>query len=151
MEKFNLLAAGLDSTNSQLRLSLPAAKLFQPYAIKGGEPELKVKELITSAVNQGRCKTFHQEPSVDRYRVPRSLRQILTNLDFPLCFLLTVPQMEDWKLLLVLTSPLQKCCGKGLCLVTVNPKNVTSGSQLRLEWLPGSLLRRRHLVRKFPA
>ena len=84
MEKFNLLAAGLDSTNSQLRLSLPAAKLFQPYAIKGGEPELKVKELIMSAVNQGRCKTFHQEPSVDRYRVPRSLRQILTNLDFPL-------------------------------------------------------------------
>ena len=84
MEKFNLLAAGLDSSNSQLRLSLPAAKLFQPYAIKGGEPELKVKELITSAVNQGRCKTFHQEPSVDRYRVPRSLRQILTNLDFPL-------------------------------------------------------------------
>ena len=48
MEKFILLAAGLDS-NSQLRLSLPAAKLFQPYAIKGGEPELKVKEVIMSA------------------------------------------------------------------------------------------------------
>ena len=50
MEKFILLAAGLDS-NSQLRLSLPAAKLFQPYDIKGGKPELKVKELIKTAVN----------------------------------------------------------------------------------------------------
>ena len=53
MEKFILLAAGLDS-KQQLRLSLPSAKLFQPYAIKGGEPELKVKELIMSAVNQSR-------------------------------------------------------------------------------------------------
>ena len=83
MEKFILLATCPDSKR-HLRLSLPAAKLFQPYAIKGGEPELKVKELITSAVNQSRCQTFHQEPCVDRCQVPRSLQQILMNLSFPL-------------------------------------------------------------------
>ena len=83
MEKFIILAAGLDS-KLQLRLSLPAAKLFQPYAIKGGEPKLKVKELIMSAVNQSRCQNFHQEPWVDCYGVPRSLQQILSNLSYPL-------------------------------------------------------------------
>jgi hypothetical protein len=83
MDKFIILAAGLDS-KLQLRLSLPAAKLFQPYAIKGGEPKLKVKELIMSAVNQSRCQNFHQEPWVDCYGVPRSLQQILSNLSYPL-------------------------------------------------------------------
>jgi uncharacterized C2H2 Zn-finger protein len=83
MENFILLAAGLDS-NSQLRLSLPAAKLFQPYAIKGGEPELKVKEVIMSAVNQSRCQTFHREPFIGGYSFPRSFQHILANLSFPL-------------------------------------------------------------------
>ena len=45
IEKFILLAAGLDA-KQQLRLSLPSAKLFQPYAIKGGEPELKIRVKI---------------------------------------------------------------------------------------------------------
>ena len=49
MEKFIILA-GQDS-KKHLSLTLPAAKLFQPYAIKGGQPELKVKELIKTAVN----------------------------------------------------------------------------------------------------
>ena len=85
MEKFTIMAGatGLDS-NSQMRLSLPAAKLFQPYAIKGGEPELKVKEMIMSAVNKSRCQTFHQEPMIGGYYSPRSFQQILANLSFPL-------------------------------------------------------------------
>ena len=49
MEKFLLLADCQDS-KKQLRLTLPAAKIFQPCAIKGGEPNLKVKELIRTAV-----------------------------------------------------------------------------------------------------
>ena len=83
MEKFTLRAAALDS-KQQLRLSLPAAKLFQPYAIKGGEPELKVKELITTAVSLSRCQNYHQNPCVDGQYVPRSMQQILSSLSFPL-------------------------------------------------------------------
>ena len=83
MEKFTLIA-GLDS-KQQLRLSLPAAKLFKPYAIKGGEPELKVKELITTAVNLSRCQNYHQNPCVyGSHFVPRSLQQILSNQSYPL-------------------------------------------------------------------
>ena len=82
MEKFIILA-GQDS-KKHLSLTLPAAKLFQPYAIKGGEPELKVKELIKTAVNQSRCQTYHGEPFIGRYSFPRSLQKILSNLSFPL-------------------------------------------------------------------
>ena len=83
MEKFILLANCQDSKR-QLSLRLPAAKLVQPYAIENGEPELKVKELIKTAVNQSRCLTFHQAPSYDGHYLPRSLQTILSNLNFPL-------------------------------------------------------------------
>jgi uncharacterized C2H2 Zn-finger protein len=78
-----LLANGQDSSKT-LSLRLPAAKLFQPCAIKGSEPELKVKELITTTVNQSRYQTYHQEPFIGGYSFPRSLQKILSNLSFPL-------------------------------------------------------------------
>ena len=84
MEKFIILAG--QDFKKYLSLTLPAAKLFQPYAIKGGEPELNVKELIKTAVNQSRCQTWrnHGEPFIGRYSFPRSLQKILSNLSFPL-------------------------------------------------------------------
>ena len=83
MKNFILLANCQDS-EKQLSLRLPAAKIFQPCAIKNGEPEVKVKELIKTAVNQSRCLTFHQAPSYDGHYLPRSLQKILSNLSFPL-------------------------------------------------------------------
>ena len=85
MEKF--LLHGLDGEKGPFKLNLPFTKQFVLNAVKNGEKDLRVKELVLKAVNRDRLEFYHVEPYIrirsETHDVPRTLQHILSSHPYP--------------------------------------------------------------------
>jgi hypothetical protein len=85
MEKF--LLHGLDGEKGPFKLNLPFTKQFVLNAVKNGEKDLRVNELVLKAVNRDRLEFYHVEPCIrirsETHDVPRTLQHILSSHPYP--------------------------------------------------------------------
>ena len=77
------------ATNRKYDLVLPKSKHYKIHAIKNGEQELRVTDIITQAVNRKKYKPAHIKPSTRKtycevVNLPRTLQKILTSHSYPL-------------------------------------------------------------------
>jgi hypothetical protein len=85
MEKFVL--HGLDGEKRPFKLNLPITKHFVLNAVKNSEKDLRVKELVSKAVNRDRLEFYHVDPYLltrsEKHDVPRTLQHILSSHPYP--------------------------------------------------------------------
>ena len=89
-EKFCVTGVSMSDKPSsrKLQLTLPRGKHFQVQAVKNGENETSVKELLNIAVNKVAYDTYHSDPfgyiKGERMELPRTLQEIFSKNPFPI-------------------------------------------------------------------
>ena len=88
MDQFNV-AGHYIATNRNCNLVLPKIKHYKIHAVKNGEKELRVSDIITKAVNRNSYEPAHIRPATTKsdgevLKLPRTLQKILSSHSYPL-------------------------------------------------------------------
>ena len=89
MEKFLVIGCSKTYSNERFHLTLPSRKHFAVQAIRNGEQQCQVLDLISKAVNRDNFQSTHTKPFVgvkepDIIQLPKTLQQILSRHPYPL-------------------------------------------------------------------
>ena len=87
-EKFCVTGVSEKQSLGKLQLTLPRGKHFEIHAVKNGENQTNLQELLNIAVNKVAYDTFYSEPfgiiKGERVELPRTFQEIMSKNEFPL-------------------------------------------------------------------
>ena len=89
-EKFCVTGVSMPGklSSRKLQLTLPRGKHFEMHAVKNGENETNLKELLNIAVNKVAYDSYHNGPfgyiQGEHVELPRTLQEILSKNPFPI-------------------------------------------------------------------